>query len=817
MPYFKVREVIAKDTGNVNETAVGRTDAAEADNRLQQEAAEAAALANTGENKLLGHWAYDGDREVFIIDKTSAGFLGIEDYHQPVTADQIIARLNSFDASRFHLNMHEDSMGDIVYEHSTMTQGPCKGQSFIVQGSILKRHEDGRALYAVGFISHENSPHSELIPREISGDGMYIWDSTTDELVCSASYHAMIGYKEEEFPHYLEDFVATIVHPDDNDFFMVLSQMCLTEQYGDYFESCMRIRHKDGHYIWSICRGLVQERDATGKARRVIGTQTNINLVQSSFDNIKLMMFTDSLTGLHNRNYFMQNYRRYEESLAQPVSVIFIDISGLKLTNDILGHSHGDYLLIKARDLIREGIAKSSYSPCMAHKLSNASKTDQDSNSADLLTPATIDYLVAKENASKQDNAHGSLNSVSVTTLSTGADSSTAITTTHLSNALAAHDSTSTSEHQSKTSSSGDAYTGDDAVADNPYLIQGAVATPNLANLASDNFDPNDPNIIASNAAAAAAAAAAASASSAASASASSAASTVVADATAAAAVAAKSASTATSTAEQVSEATTAVAAAKTTSSTVTASARETDAPSKTKLAQLNNQASSRYESSSSTINDADAMAKAEAEAENISALFVGSGGYRPNSARVETLNDISKSHDHSEPMIAKSSEEASKATQQHLHSDDDASGDLMEVIRLAGDEFLVILPCCDESKVEEIASNIDKLREENNTYHEEHTAIDSRPVPIFFGIGYATYHGCMPSETTLKHVINQADELMQIDKDNRREEFYSKLKKYFEYKKGRPVSMRDERRVTILSEEEREQLRQRRLNNLMF
>lgn len=839
MPYFKVREVIANDTGNVDESAVGRTDTAIADYWLQQEASESD-LATKEENNLLGHWAYDGDRGVFIIDKTSASFIGIEDYHQPVTAEQIIACLSSFDASRFHLNMNEDSMGDIIYEHSTMSQGPCKGKSFIVQGSVLRRREDGTALYAVGFISHENSPHSELIPRELSGDGMYIWDSTTDELVCSASYHAMIGYKEEEFPHYLEDFVLRIVHPDDNDFFMVLSQMCLTDQYGDYFESCMRIRHKDGHYIWTICRGLVQERDATGKARRVIGTQTNINLVQSCFDNIKLMMFTDSLTGLHNRNYFMQNYRRYEELAVQPVSVIFIDISGLKLTNDILGHSHGDYLLIKARDLIREGIAASSYDPCVAQEaicavhfakapahLSKSSKTpnlaaaasaqpsanisqaanaahsakaalnpngakapaDTNSAKAAIVTNGAMSASTSQDTSTCPDEATATSESAgslcyattgtsNATPNDTASQNSTAAsqssnaavrcdTASHEQEATAGTEASSLDTSETNTSTTASSNTSgahtdtnvtwptDKNYCDVLSMHHGAAATPNLASLALDNYDPNSFDIAQTNAAANAVLAAASGA--------------------------------------RVSGSSAAKALA--------ASALAAKAP----IA-----ANEYHPLRASTSSNGAATLSASTDA-------IQGASTNTKAAKVNTLDMMSKTHDATQSHIPSSSVDEVKARSSDKLDTIDQHSDLMEIMRLAGDEFLVILPCCSDYQVKEIAQNIDRLREENNTYHEEHTDLEHRPVPIFFGIGHATYYGDQTPEVTLKHVINQADELMQIDKDNRRADFYDQLKRFFELKKGRPVSMRDERRVTILSEEEREQLRQRRINNLLF
>ena len=69
-----------------------------------------------------------------------------------------------------------------------------------------------------------------------------------------------------------------------------------------------------------------------------------------------------------------------------------------------------------------------------------------------------------------------------------------------------------------------------------------------------------------------------------------------------------------------------------------------------------------------------------------------------------------------------------------------------------------------------------------------------------------------------LKRIIERADRRMQDDKERNRQADYAYLKHYFEQKKGRPVSMRDERRYSYLSEDEREELRTRRkISNLIF
>ena len=60
---------------------------------------------------------------------------------------------------------------------------------------------------------------------------------------------------------------------------------------------------------------------------------------------IEQLSFRDSLTGLYNRRFFEEQLRQLDTEENLPLSIILGDVNGLKLTNDIFGHSLGDFLL----------------------------------------------------------------------------------------------------------------------------------------------------------------------------------------------------------------------------------------------------------------------------------------------------------------------------------------------------------------------------------------------------------------------------------------------------------------------------------------
>ncbi len=62
-------------------------------------------------------------------------------------------------------------------------------------------------------------------------------------------------------------------------------------------------------------------------------------------ERIKHLSFHDSLTGLYNRAYFEEELERYNFPRYYPLSIVIIDINGLKVINDTFGHNQGDKLL----------------------------------------------------------------------------------------------------------------------------------------------------------------------------------------------------------------------------------------------------------------------------------------------------------------------------------------------------------------------------------------------------------------------------------------------------------------------------------------
>ena len=66
---------------------------------------------------------------------------------------------------------------------------------------------------------------------------------------------------------------------------------------------------------------------------------------QEKRERIEYLSYHDQLTGLYNRHFFEEEFRRLDTERNLPFSIAMVDVNGLKLTNDVFGHEAGDQLL----------------------------------------------------------------------------------------------------------------------------------------------------------------------------------------------------------------------------------------------------------------------------------------------------------------------------------------------------------------------------------------------------------------------------------------------------------------------------------------
>lgn len=69
----------------------------------------------------------------------------------------------------------------------------------------------------------------------------------------------------------------------------------------------------------------------------------------------------DVLTKLHNRAFYIDELNRLERKPLRPVSVLILDLNGLKETNDTFGHDAGDGLLRRLGEVLNGAVSPPNY------------------------------------------------------------------------------------------------------------------------------------------------------------------------------------------------------------------------------------------------------------------------------------------------------------------------------------------------------------------------------------------------------------------------------------------------------------------------
>ncbi len=85
--------------------------------------------------------------------------------------------------------------------------------------------------------------------------------------------------------------------------------------------------------------------DEKGQMVGVVLVFRDISEKKEERTKIEYLSYHDYLTGLYNRRYFEEELYRLDVTRNLPISILMGDVNGLKLINDIFGHSYGDKML----------------------------------------------------------------------------------------------------------------------------------------------------------------------------------------------------------------------------------------------------------------------------------------------------------------------------------------------------------------------------------------------------------------------------------------------------------------------------------------
>ena len=144
-----------------------------------------------------------------------------------------------------------------------------------------------------------------------AGVGIWDWEPATGRTVFNERWAEIVGYRLDELQPVSIETWRTLCHPEDFE----ASEAALAEVFArrrDLYTQDVRMRHKDGSWVWVRDTGRVAEWESDGRPKRVIGTHIDITALKRA---------NEELASLS---------RKYESTItAAPDGILTLDAHGL--------------------------------------------------------------------------------------------------------------------------------------------------------------------------------------------------------------------------------------------------------------------------------------------------------------------------------------------------------------------------------------------------------------------------------------------------------------------------------------------------------
>lgn len=121
----------------------------------------------------------------------------------------------------------------------------------------------------------DNEKRLELV-IEAAAVGIWDWQIQTGEITFNQRWAEIIGYSAEELMPMAFDTWSSKVHPDDLTLATEVLEKHLRDEL-DLYSVEIRMRHKNGQYIWILASGRVVEWESDGLPKRMLGTHQDIS------------------------------------------------------------------------------------------------------------------------------------------------------------------------------------------------------------------------------------------------------------------------------------------------------------------------------------------------------------------------------------------------------------------------------------------------------------------------------------------------------------------------------------------------------------
>ncbi|HEV2565662.1 MAG TPA: sensor domain-containing diguanylate cyclase [Microvirga sp.] len=267
-----------------------------------------------------------------------------------------------------------------------------------LKGSVLPGHEErwDRVLIAIEDVTERETARRQLAASETYARGLFehspvsLWVedfSSVKQLLDDVRRQGITDFRvfTDVHPEFVSRCMSDIRVIDVNrhtlDLFSAPDKQTLLMRLGDVFRDEMREHFRE--QLIDLWNGKTfQQREVVNYSLSgdelhlhlqfsvLPGYEEDWSLVQVALTDItarkraeaylEYLGKHDVLTKLYNRSFYVDELNRLERKGPFPVSIVIIDLNGLKAANDQLGHAAGDALLRRAGEVLSKAVDKPS-------------------------------------------------------------------------------------------------------------------------------------------------------------------------------------------------------------------------------------------------------------------------------------------------------------------------------------------------------------------------------------------------------------------------------------------------------------------------
>ena len=249
--------------------------------------AEDEALGRNGAE--LGLWAHEADREAIMVQV--AGHQDVQGFETTCLRKDGTPIICRVDAKRLKIGS-ADLLIMVQLDITEIRQAEASLRASEKRLQLLNAELEQRVEERTRELSQRNSElavalentHRARIALQeseqrltnvmnVTGDGIWDWDIASGTLYNNARWCVMLGYDPADTLRRVEEFVQLLFEEDLAEMFAQIKE---SQEGRKAYRHEHRMRRRDGTVLWVMDRGDVVERDANGRALRMVGSVSDI-------------------------------------------------------------------------------------------------------------------------------------------------------------------------------------------------------------------------------------------------------------------------------------------------------------------------------------------------------------------------------------------------------------------------------------------------------------------------------------------------------------------------------------------------------------